>query len=289
MGSRFQRCFLAVASMLILSFGVLWLAGSLLIAPVNQPVGQLPAELRGSPVEFANPSGTTLKGWLIPGKPGRGAVALMHGVRANRASMLGRAKFLSSLGYTLLLFDFQAHGESLGQHITFGHLESRDAQAAIMFLRQQAPGEKVGLIGVSMGGAAALLAEPPLEVDAIVLEMVYSSMGQAVANRLIMRLGEWSGRLSALLTWQFQPRLGVEVDALAPIRKVAELEVPKLFVVGELDQHTTLEESRWMFSLARPPKELWVVEGANHTDLHAFAPAKYERRVASFLERFLSR
>ena len=44
----------------------------------------------------------------------------------------------------VLLFDFQAHGESTGEHITFGYLE-RDAQAAIDFLRR-APDEKVGVL-----------------------------------------------------------------------------------------------------------------------------------------------
>jgi alpha/beta superfamily hydrolase len=52
----------------------------------------------------------------------------MHGVRANRLSMVERARFLSYAGYSVLLFDFQGHGESTGQHITFGYLESKDAR-----------------------------------------------------------------------------------------------------------------------------------------------------------------
>jgi hypothetical protein len=35
-----------------------------------------------------------------------------------------------------LLFDFQAHGESIGCHITFGYLEGRDAAAAVADKRQ---------------------------------------------------------------------------------------------------------------------------------------------------------
>jgi fermentation-respiration switch protein FrsA (DUF1100 family) len=35
------------------------------------------------------------------------------------------------------------------------------------------------------------------------------------------------------------------------------------------------------------PKELWIVEGAQHVDLHAFGPAAYEARVGAFLDRYV--
>ena len=58
----------------------------------------------------------------------------MHGVRSNRLQMLDRARFLNKFGYSVLLFDFQAHGESIGDHITFGYLESLDANAGYSYL-----------------------------------------------------------------------------------------------------------------------------------------------------------
>src|SRR4051812_10569967 len=158
---------------LLTFFIVVWVAGGILSAPAPQAIGDLPSDVAGRSVQFRSESEATIHGWFIPGEKGAGAIALMHGVRANRLSMLVRARFLSRAGYAVLLFDFQAHGESTGEHITFGHLESRDAQAAVNFLRANAPGEKIGVIGVSMGGAAVLLAAPPLAVDALVLEMVY--------------------------------------------------------------------------------------------------------------------
>src|SRR5882672_1925461 len=97
------------------------LAGSALSAPYKQPVADLPSDLSGESVEFSSTSGATLRGWLLPGVKAGGAILLMHGVRANRSSMLGRARFLSQAGYSVLLFDFQAHGESTGKHITFGY------------------------------------------------------------------------------------------------------------------------------------------------------------------------
>ncbi|HKS08026.1 MAG TPA: alpha/beta fold hydrolase, partial [Pyrinomonadaceae bacterium] len=229
----------------------------------------------------------TIHGWFIPGKKNGGAVILMHGVRADRLSMLDRARFLSKAGFSVLLFDFQSHGESSGEHITFGYLESRDAQAAVDFIKSNAPGEKIGVIGVSMGGAAALLASPPLAVDALVLEMVYPNINQAVSNRLSMRVGAWGAILTPLLTLQLKPRLGIGTDALMPIENVGKIVIPKLFIVGEQDQHTTLRESQEMFSAAAEPKELWVVQGAKHTDLHAEKKQEYEQRILKFFENRL--
>jgi alpha-beta hydrolase superfamily lysophospholipase len=134
---------ISVFGALLLLFIGNWLAGSFLTAPANQIIGNLPADVAGRSIQFPSESGSTIHGWFIPGNKGAGAVVLMHGVRANRLSMLDRARFLSRAGYSVLLFDFQAQGESEGKHITFGYLESKDAQAAISFLRSNAPDEKM--------------------------------------------------------------------------------------------------------------------------------------------------
>jgi uncharacterized protein len=275
---------LSMAILLLTPLIASWTAGSVLTAPVRQSIGDAPAELAVRKVQFGSRSGATIQGWFIPGRKNAGAIILMHGVRANRLSMLDRARFLSKAGFAVLLFDFQAHGESSGEHITFGYLESRDAQAAVDFMRNNAPGENIGVIGVSMGGAATLLASPPLDVDAVVLEMVYPTINQAVSNRLTMRVGAWGAVLTPLLLWQLKPRLGVSADALMPIEKVGSITIPKLFIVGAQDQHTTLQESEHMFAAAAEPKELWIVEGAKHTDLHAEKTQEYEQRVLGFFE-----
>jgi len=262
----------------------IWIAGGVLTAPTPQRIGSIPAGLNARSVEFRSESGSTLHGWFMLGKAGTGAIVLMHGVRSNRLSMLNRAKFLSRAGYGVLLFDFQAHGESSGTHITFGSLESKDARAAIQFLRDNAPGEKIGVVGVSMGGAAAILATPPLSVDAMVIEMVYPTINEAVNDRLTLRLGSWARILTPLLIVQLRPRLGVDPAQLRPIDHVNQLTFPKLFIAGADDQHTTIEESRRLYETACAPKELWIVPGAAHVDLHEAARIEYELRLLNFFK-----
>lgn len=284
---KHSRLLLIPATILIAALLGIWLAGSFLTSGAPQKIGNLPEDLSGESIQFQSDSGATIHGWFIPGKAGAGAIVLMHGVRSNRLSMLGRARFLSHAGYSVLLFDFQAHGESTGKHITFGSLESKDAQAAIRFVREIAPHEKIGVIGVSMGGAAALLSTPPININAIVIEMVYPTIDEAVNNRLTMRLGSWARVLSPLLLLQLQPRLGIDPKQLRPIDHVGKLTIPKLFIAGEKDQHTTLEESQRLYETASAPKEFWLVPGASHVDLHRVARAEYEQRVLAFFRENL--
>lgn len=264
-----------------------WGAGSFLSRPAMHSIGALPAHLQGRDVQFESGSGSELRGWLIPGRKGAGAVVLMHGFRGDRRQMLARASFLSEAGYGVLLFDFQAHGESPGKQITIGYLESRDAQDAVEFMKKNNPGEKLGVIGLSMGGAAAILASPALEVEAIVLEAVYPDIERAVANRMERYLGAWARGLGRLLIMQLPLRAGIEKEALRPIDRVGAIKAPKLFIAGAKDQHTKLDESREIFAAASEPKELWVVEAAAHVDVHQMAKEEYERRILDFFEKRL--
>lgn len=262
----------------------LWM-GDKLAEPVLWTIGPPPPDFPAETVHIPSPSGSNLAGWWIEGTPGRGAVILMHGVRADRASMLDRARFLHRAGWSVLLFDFQAHGESPGEHITFGALESRDARAAVDFVRSRLPGERIGALGSSLGGAAILLADPPLPVDTVVLESVYPTVEEATENRIRMRLGLLASLLTPVLLVQLGPRLGFSPGDLRPIDGIGRLKAPVLVISGAEDRHTTRAESERLFGAAREPKDLWVIPGAAHVDLHRFAGPVYERRILDFLER----
>lgn len=248
---------------------------------------RLPPGIAATSISFPSPSGSTIHGWLTRGRPGGGAVLLLHGVGASRLEMLGRTRFLSAAGYTVLAIDFRAHGESPGGETTYGGLESRDARAALAFLRTAAPGERVGIIGISMGGAAALLGSSPLPVDALVLESVYPTIDDAVRDRARAWLGPAGALLVPLaMRWLF-PREGVTASELRPIDRIGNQRAPVFVLAGTADRYTTPCESRALFAQAHEPKDLWMVERAGHVDLHAFAPSEYERRVGAFLAQHL--
>ena len=284
---KIAACGIFVAAAGFLLFA--WHEGSVLVAPSNREIGKPPLDLPVQAVQFQSSSGATVHGWLLAGQPGKGVVILMHGIRGNRWELVNHARFLFHAGYSVLLFDFQAHGESMGKHITAGFLESRDAAAAVDYIHQTFPGEKICVNGFSMGGAAAVLANPPLQVNAMILESVYPTIQQAIADRLAVRFG-WLGKTfgTPFLTWQLKPRLGFGAGDLCPIQQIGKITAPKFFIAGTADRLTTLEESKDLFNAAAEPKQFWWVNGAEHVDLHAIAKAEYEKRVLEFLDKNLN-
>jgi fermentation-respiration switch protein FrsA (DUF1100 family) len=253
--------------------------------PVQRAVGNPPVYLEARSVHLESPSGTSIAGWWCPVPCSRGAVLLLPGVRANRLSMIDRAGFLRRAHYSVLLIDFQATGESKGDRITFGWKESRDVLAAVDFIRSAEPSSHIAIIGSSLGGAAALLATPPLRIDALILEAVYPTIEIATRNRQQNYLGTFGQSLSPLLTTQLQPWLGISANDLRPIDHIAAVGCPVLMMSGEKDRHTRPEDTRLLFSCAQDPKEVWLVPRAGHVDLHHATAKEYESRVLAFLEK----
>lgn len=267
-----------------------WLVAAALSAPVNasMPTEAAPPELRARVVRFPSESQATIVAWYGAPPPGAATIVLSHAIRGSRTQLLGRARFIRNAGYGVLLYDAQAHGESIGSQITFGFLEAYDAAAAVKFVRDQSPHSRVGFIGLSLGGASALLGEEPLPVDALVLEAVYPTLEEAVVNRISIRLGSLVAPfLSKLLLWQIEPRLGFDPFELNPIDRIHRVTAPILLIAGSEDRHTPLAESQALFEAAHQPKALWVLQGAAHQNFYGFAAAEYQRRVLEFFHAHL--
>lgn len=262
-------------------------AGETLSRPVRPVIGPPPAELHSESVRIGHGEGEYLAGWQVHGRPGAGAILLLHGVRSDRRQMVQRAGFLRRLGYSVLLVDLPAHGESSGDRITFGAREALGVKTALAYLAREKPGEPVGIIGVSLGAASAVLAGPNPRVHAMVLESMYPTIDDAVANRLKHYLGSAGALLAPLLLWQLPLRTGIDSEQLRPIDGIASLQAPVFVVSGSEDWHTTEAETHRIFDAAAEPWQLWIVEGAAHVDLHNFARDAYEKRVAAFLDQHL--
>jgi uncharacterized protein len=213
-----KNLLIAGAGALLLAAITSLAAGSYLIRPAHRTIAAPSFDAAYESVSFPSTSGSILKGWYLPGERQTGIV-LLHGIRADRLSMIERARFLRRHGYAVLLFDLQGHGESGGNAITFGYLEARDAEAAVRFLREEKGLSWVGVVGTSLGGAAVLLAEGA-GADAIVVEAVYPTIEEAVDNRLQLRFGPLGKYLSPLLLWQLDWRLDVGARDLAPADKI---------------------------------------------------------------------
>ncbi|MEM6330084.1 MAG: alpha/beta fold hydrolase [Planctomycetota bacterium] len=261
-----------------------------MLAPRPAAIDRRPDGLAVEDVTFPSESGATIAGWFHGGRPGRGVIVLVHGIRSNRKSQVHRARLLAEAGFSTLLIDLRLHGESRGDgghaFIALGHLERHDVRAAVAFARQRRPGEPIGVVGFSLGGAATALAAP-LDADAVVLEAVFPSIDAAVANRAA-RLGPLKPLASWALLVQLEPRTGVRVSDLRPVDTVAELGCPVMIVGGDLDKQTTPADTRRLFAAAAEPKQLVWFDGLGHRNFAYWQPERYRATVVAFLEEHLA-
>ncbi len=284
---RVSRKGLAVAVVLLLGAVGYVAAGSYLVSPAPAVVGPPPDGVGGRSVRFASRSGAELAAWDVPGGCRCGVVVVLHGVRSNRGGVANRVRLFHEAGYAVVAVDQQAHGESGGDHVTFGHLERLDARSAVEYARRRYPGQSVAVVGTSLGGAAATLAGPDLGADAVVLEAVYADIESATRNRLRMRGGAVGASLAPVLLAQLPLRTGADVADLRPVDHVGSLGVPVLVVAGTEDEHTTPADTRRLYAAAAEPKGLWWVEGAAHVDFLTADPTGYRAHVLGFLRRYL--
>ena len=280
---RVAAAFVALSLLVLIAA---WIVGGRLVAPANRSVGPPPDDFQAATVEIDSSSGSTLAAWHLKVPDATATIILLHPVRGDRRSMLSRARMLHDAGYSTLLVDLQAHGGSPGENITMGYLERFDVLAAVEFIRDHGPEQKIGVIGWSLGGAATLLASP--DIDVLVIESVYPDITRAVHNRVQMRLGPLHRLLAPLLLVQLEPRLGVAADQLRPIEQIGDLACPVLVLGGTQDLHTTSEKTQALFDAANQPKELYLFEGATHQDLFEFDPSEYKSRVLRFVEEHLA-
>lgn len=239
-------------------------------------------------VEFKAIDGVKLRGVWIPAPSADKAVIILHGHGGSYDLDVYRAPALHQAGFSVLLFDFRAHGRSEGRHMTFGYEERRDVLGAIEFLHGHGI-QHTGLLGFSYGGIVSMLVTPDCpDIQAVITDGGPARMRTAIASRgMEMGIPSWLSKMIAWLILSITSiRLGVNLLRYEPIRWVGKISPrPILFIHGDLDQY--LPDFDELYAAARPPKELWRLADAGHTTASQLYPEEHSRRVVDFFSRYL--
>ncbi len=266
---------------------VSWRTAADHVAPVRFSAGPAPTDfpLALEDISFRTRDGLTLRGWYGQAPDERGTVILLHRYRAGRGFMLSRARWYAERGYSVLLYDARATGESDGDIISVGWLETDDLTAALAWTRQQGA-ERILCHGVSQGGATIVLAADRLgdDVVGVVLESTYDTLLNAGDRRFRSRVG-LPGWLAGIFYRPFmEMRLGFDASLASPIDHIGQIDAPIFILAGKEDLHTWADDTRALHAAAQAPTTLWLVEGAAHVDLMAFAPEEFSARLSAFLD-----
>ena len=216
-------------------------------------------------------------------------ILLLHGNQASREMYGSHIEWLKAAGYAVLAIDFRGHGESQAETRSFGFHEARDAHAAFAWLKQKQNGARVGVIGASLGGAAALTGEDgPLPADAMVLKAVYPTIREAIYNRIASRGGGLLATvLEPMLSYQSYFRFGADPAKVSPITGASKFTGPAFVIGGEQDRYTPLSETTALSKAFKGPSEIWILKGLGHDEATGLDDPEYRKRVLAFFGQAL--
>jgi fermentation-respiration switch protein FrsA (DUF1100 family) len=68
---------------------------------------------------------------------------------------------------------------------------------------------------------------------------------------------------------------------------VGEIRVPIFFIHGKADSQIPYRDSQELYERANEPKELWLIEGADHGNMPNESRKEYENKVRDFFYKNL--
>ncbi len=236
-------------------------------------------------VTLRTSDGVELAGWWVPSHNGA-AVALLHGAGSTRTATLGQAEALADAGYGVLLVDARGHGESDGRGMDFGWWGERDTAAAVDFLvdRPDVSDDRIGLVGLSMGGEVAIGAAG--QDDRVAAVVAEGATNRVAADKDYLDAYGFRGHLQ-----QGVDRVTYAVAGLltaapepAPLRDSVRASTAPLLLITAGDVETERLAALRLRAAAPERVQVWTVPGSGHTQGLATEPLAWRERVLAFLD-----
>jgi pimeloyl-ACP methyl ester carboxylesterase len=232
-----------------------------------------------------------LAGWWMPNASADGRCAvLIHGYADAKVGSIAWAPTWHGLGFNVLAIDLRAHGESGGEVCTAGFFERHDLVTLIGQLRERRPTEarRIVLVGISLGGSAALGAAASGDgiADAVVVDSPIADFRTAALahfdllglpgrafQRAAIRVAEWMS--------------GADFGEVAPIDLIRHVQCPVMVIAPEDDVFVMpTEASRLQAEMAARGSALdlyWRPGGIRHLEALYADPIIYRERLSLFL------
>ena len=244
--------------------------------------------LRYEEVQFLTADRLTLRGWFLESPGARATVILVHDIEETRADpthgLLNLTRDYVRRGISVFTFDLRGHGESAGRRDSLGLNERLDVLAAIAFVRRRTNAQPVLLHGFGFGGALAIAAAARnADVAAVVADSSFLTM----RGYLRSRWHHVPAPLFALATAMAHRVFKADVDALQPVKAVAQVTAPILVIHNEGDERVPVAHALNLAAASLDGRDqVWVLpDRTGHATAYLQVPDAYMRRVLEVVEQ----
>jgi len=255
-----------VAGLLI----ALWLAQrSLIYFPHGQVAAPAAVGLPAAEIaSFTTEDGLDLEGWFVPAREPSAdrTIVVFNGNAGNRSHRAVLAASFAERGFATLLVDYRGYGGNPGLPSERGLY--RDARAALRYLmaRGDVDMTRVVYYGESLGAAVAIELACEFSPSALILRSPFSSMTAVGAHH-----------------YPLLPVRQLLRDRFPSIERIEQVKSPLLVIAGDDDRIVPLDDTRQLFEAAGEPKQLVIIEGADHNDEDLMWGPEMLGAVARFL------
>jgi fermentation-respiration switch protein FrsA (DUF1100 family) len=256
---------LAVA--MVVTLGLVWVFQRSLIYLPTQLVPSPPPGV--AEVSYATEDGLTLTAWLVESEASRGSVIVFNGNAGNRSHRLPLARALADIGLTVLLTDYRGYGGNPGSPSEDGL--ALDARAAIGYMTDRAENDSLIYFGESLGAGVAIglaIQHPP---GAMILRSPFTSLPDIAG-----------------VHYRWLPSSLLLKDRYQNLNRVGDVEAPLLVITGTEDSIVPSEQSEAVYQAANQPKEILLVDGANHNDTALLDGDEMIEGISGFLDGVLN-
>jgi pimeloyl-ACP methyl ester carboxylesterase len=272
--------------LLVVMVGVVLAAPRLLkraFAPRDREVRSDPSDhgLLSTDLWIDGPNGKRLHAWWIPADGPAPVVIVLHGWAGNSGDMLPIGPGLLESGFHALFLDARKHGQSDDEDFMSMPRFAEDLEATIGDLLERDDVTGIGVIGHSVGAAAAIYAAARNPaIDAVVAVASFAHPAEMMRENFPFPMP---------VTWAIlrmvERMIGHRYDDIAPRSRIADVEVPVMLMHGDADSVIPFRDSIDLHDRL-PGSQLVIVPGGTHSDLEAFEP--FFPTVDEFLRKHLS-
>ncbi|XLY89430.1 alpha/beta hydrolase [Ectopseudomonas mendocina] len=231
----------------------------------------LPADIED--VQLQSPelgADESLHAWWWPAaRQDAPALLYLHGSRWNLTGQLFRIEQLHAMGFSVLAVDYRGFGQSRGAPPSERSVYQDALIAWEHLARLQPEADKRFIYGHSLGGAVAvnlaheLAGEDRAQAAGLIVESSFTNLGDVAAAVT---------NTSLPVRWL----LSQEFDSLS---KIGEVGIPVLIAHGRDDRYVPSRFSEALFDAASEPKQLLLIEGANHNNGLRMAGNSYRQAL----------
>ena len=212
-----------------------------------------------------------------------------HGYTGQASSdFCGLSTYYLERGYSLLLVDQRAHGQSEGEYIGFGCLDRVDACSWIDWVIKRCGSQvQIVLHGISMGGSTVLMTSGlklPDQVKGIISDCAFTSPKQVFTHVLHTMYHLPAVPMMQITDFVNRKKAGYGLDECNAAREVRNAKVPILLIHGDADTFVPCRMCEEIERNCASKTTKLIVKGAAHAESYYKDMEAYENAMTEFLE-----